>query len=106
MKQIDLTGFHPIPALPAYLVHPDGRVVSLKKERPRQLTVNKRSFNPDRWTVKLAGRRLRVSQLLFTMFGTSEEFTEAAREEIEEHTHHLDDPPESILWLGARDYEG
>lgn len=96
MNQIDLAEFKPIPAHPAYLVHPDGRIASLKKERPRLLTVNNQAFRPSRWTVKFAGRRVRVSQLLFTVFGSSAAFDEAAWDEIHERPRRIAGLPGTV----------
>lgn len=64
----DLTGFVPIPGLPGYLVHPDGRVVSLKKDIPMVLSVSDRA-RPHLATVRLNNVDIRIRDLLHVMFG-------------------------------------
>ncbi len=74
-ERLDLTGFVPVPAWPAYLIHPDGRVATLKARQPRLLAVDDSSWNPKAWAVQLSGERVRIHQLLYVLFGDTTAFS-------------------------------
>lgn len=79
MPQLDLTGFQPLPHNPAYLVHPDGRVVSLKKGMPRVLS-EQRAVSPVWWRVRLGHYDVRVRDLVLILFGDLDQFHRRAEE--------------------------
>lgn len=83
MKQLNLAEFTALPHNPAYMVHPDGRVVSLKKESPRVLSEQK-GRSPVWWRVRIGRIDVRIRDLVLVMFGTSAEFEERAWEWISE----------------------
>lgn len=91
MNRLDLTEFVPMPGDPTYLIHPDGRCVSLKRGQPRLLKVDNRAPRPSLWTVCLAGRHMRISQLVFALFGTTSAFEETAQKEIDQRPRLSDD---------------
>ena len=64
----DLAEFAPLPGLPGYLVHPDGRVASVKKDAPVLLKVSQRA-RPHLATVRLGRVDVRVRDLTYAMFG-------------------------------------
>ncbi|GAA2182109.1 hypothetical protein GCM10009785_19870 [Brooklawnia cerclae] len=74
-ERLDLTGFAEIPGDPAYRIHPDGRVASLKKTLPAVLT-ERRASNPRLSTVRLGGVDVRVRDLLVAVFGTAHDYYE------------------------------
>lgn len=77
MKPLNLAEFTPLPHNPAYLVHPDGRVISLKKQQPMVLS-EKTARRSDLWRVRIGHTEVRVRDLVFIMFGTTAAFLERA----------------------------
>lgn len=74
----DLTDFIPLPHNPAYLVHPDGRVASLKKETPHILS-EQRAVSPVWWRVRLGHNEVRVRDLVLILFGDTSQFHRRAQ---------------------------
>ena len=83
-QAIDMTGFVPIPGLPGYLVHPDGCVVSLKKESPRILSEHTGGA-PVWWRTKIGRHDVRTRDLVHIMFGSTAAFEERAWEHVAEN---------------------
>jgi class 3 adenylate cyclase len=84
MPQRDLTGFVPLPHNPAYLVHPDGRVVSLKKQMPTVLSEH-RAVSPVWWRVRIGRYDIRVRDLVLVMFGDPSKFEDRAWQWVEDN---------------------
>lgn len=64
----DLAEFTPLPGLPGYLAHPDGRVVSVKKDAPALLAVSDRA-RPHLSTVRIGRVDVRIRDLTHVLFG-------------------------------------
>lgn len=70
-------GFVPLPGLSGYGIHPDGRVVSLKKQRPAILAErHSDSGNETYTTVRIGHTDLRVRDLVTAFFGGSVRMSE------------------------------
>lgn len=81
-----LDGAAAIPTIPGYYCHADGRVVSVKKDRPTVLAVDDRSPVPRRWTVRLGRSDLRVYDLVAILHGlpAARRWASEARYDIED----------------------
>lgn len=77
MESINFDEFMPIPTNPAYWVAEDGRVLSFKKRVP-QLLAEHRTPSPVWWRVRIAGREVRIRDLVFILFGSSDAFEQRA----------------------------
>ena len=67
---LNLREFRPLPGLPAYLVHRDGHVATLKKERPALLAERRpESERPTFITVRIGRTDVRVRDLVLAMYG-------------------------------------
>jgi len=74
-------GFVPVPHHPAFLVHPDGRVLSLKKSPPALMA---EKCGKSVWRrVKVNGVEVRVRDLVWLTFGTVGPFQERCDAESE-----------------------
>lgn len=83
MTKINLGEFRPIPHHPSYLVHPDGRVASLKKSPVTILS--ERSGSSLVWRrVRIDGRDWRVRDLVALVFGSIEALEDRTDAEYEE----------------------
>ena len=72
-------GFVPVPQHPAYLVHPDGRVWSLRK----YAEVAERGGQPSVWRrVSIDGYEVRVRDLVWLTIGTLAEFEARVHEQL------------------------
>ena len=79
-------GFVPIPAHPSYLVHPDGRVYSLRTSRILAEQIGSKSI----WRrVSVDGVQVRVRDLVWLLFGPSLEYRERVHGDYE--TDHMDE---------------
>ncbi len=80
-ERLDLTGFVELPGDPAYRIHPDGRVASLKKT-PAALLAEHRRSNPRLSTVRLGGIEVRIRDLLVAVFGSAGNYYERVEEDL------------------------
>ena len=83
-KPLNLNGFVPLPHDPAYLVHADGRVASLKKT-PTSLLSERRRRSAVNWRVRIGRTEVRVRDLAFIMHGTTQPFDDRADAWLDEN---------------------
>lgn len=83
----DLTGFVPLPAHPAYLVHPDGRVYSHKVDRVVSETKATRSVMV---RVRIGRLLVRVRDLVYLVHGDTAVFEARINAEVAVRMDDLD----------------
>lgn len=81
MRQSIPPGFVAIPAHPSYLVHPDGRVYSLRTSRILAEQIGSGSV----WRrVSVDGVQVRVRDLVWLMFGPTPEYRERVHRDYDD----------------------